>query len=162
MKKYTKQQLQDKWDGYLIRGWEREWKLAGVAFQFVKEVAPILEKLEDFKRVKVYITSLKLDRCMERVDGEMCFHGHSTARAFVDFHSRQLTNFLYSDAHSNADILKSIACFKWREVNRTKVYTSQHLRKKKVQRDSKGKPVGKQLMIKAKARDKTHDWRTVK
>ena len=129
----------------------------GVRFNCVKKVAPVLATLEDFNRIKTYITSLGLERCMEREGGEVAFYGRGTVRAFVDTHSRQLTNFLYSDNHTHADILKNIDCFKWKQVNRSKIYVKTRCRNKK-RKATDTLP----MIIHWRERDKRFDWNTVK
>lgn len=152
----TPTQLQSIWDKCLIVGWERNWKMLGVGFFFVRKVAPVLGKLSDCGRVCAYITSLGLKRCMEREGGKVMFGGHGFARSFIDDHSRQLTNFLYSKDHSNADILKSIDNFKWKRVNRTKTNS------RKIKKNREASPDTVQMRILWREQDKGTDWNTVK
>lgn len=155
--KPSKKQLQKIWDETLVTGWEREWQLMGVGFNFIRKVAPVLALLQDFRRIKVYITSLGLKRCMERERGELVFIGRGNVRAFVDFHSRQLTNFLYSGNHAHADILKNIDCFKWNQVNRTKVTANRRHRIKR-RKATDTQP----MIIHWRDRDARADWNKVK
>ena len=150
---------QEIWDRLLIQGWERDKSLAWLVHWFIEESAPVLNKLGDFRRSIDYITSLDLDRCKDPIKGgyEFQCNKHVTVRCFVDTHSRQLTNFLFSEEHDNSDILINISNFKWKKVNHQK-----RASKKRVEHHKILTKLGARMTIHFRENDKRHDWNTVK
>jgi hypothetical protein len=144
-----------EWDSALIRGWVHNKNMASVLGDFYRNVAPILNKLNDYHRSIAYLVSLDLKRSTSKNRGERRLWLKQSVRAFVDTHSRQLTNLLYNPDFEKKEILAAIDNCRWSDAD---IYSSgrhnQYQRSRNAYRATR--------VIHARDLSKKHDWKTVK
>ena len=155
--KTDSKKIQHIWDEELINSWVHFYTILGTTFAFAKRVNPIMVKLRDARRITTWIALLKLKRCpCQIIDDELIYYPwKNQVRAFIDQHSHELTNALFSDNIDNNDIIDKIDNFKW-----SKKKISDRQWNKEIKLNSYINRTTK--IIPLRSLSKNHDWNTVK
>ena len=150
---------QEVWDRALLSGWTNDIYIIQVASAFLSEVKPELVsdsgRIEDGKKFREFFVPLGLKRCLD-VDssGEPIFRGWGRTRVFIGSRCERLSNCLWSEKHTQQQLLDSIDAFTWRKHGKAiqQVMSKRHAKKKAARGE-----------VRIKARGLINrDWNTVK
>ncbi len=128
--------------------------MARLLHVFIKDAAPVLEALGDFKRMLKYTQTLDLKRCPYIMDNAGYIRWNMPVRAVVNVCSPVMSNCLWGEKITPEEVLESIDNFKWVPYRRSKKRAAYKQRASRAYQATKR--IGEREL------DKNHDWETVK
>lgn len=150
------------WDTQLVYGFRAGISMNNLVYRFLLECNyDLFKRFEnadaDLNEVKDFITSLKLNRCMDRrKDDELpsfIMLNSAPVRAFVADRCGKLTSNLYSEKLKTEDILGAISRYKWTRS----ILTGADRERTKMIRDQ-----DRTKFVSARNLSKKHNWSVVK
>ena len=153
----SKEEIQKIWDTTLLRGWKREWSMAGLKAHVYKKIKGIDEndKRElNWVEVDNFIEDCNLKRC------EAYSLGKQPVRMFVEDRSPNLSGCLWSGKYSDDELLEAIDRFKWKTLSakqRQKLADHRAYQKKKEENKT-----NRLRSVKARQLNTIREWNVIK
>ena len=159
----TKKQMQKIWDEIIIDQWQKEGSVMIALTLFLREVEPSLVGPDGFINNErlvpacEYMRSIELSRCLDVVGERLYFNSRGPVRAFIATRCPQINNVLWSGKYTSEEIVRALPQFRWRKQIKAVLKSASENRRA-------AKVMGPEslVVIDVRARDKKHDWNTVK
>lgn len=148
-----KEDKQRVWDELLLEGWSKDYSVFWLAFRFMEKIGEPSDTFMDIRQ--------KLEKMgIKRKFTEGFIPVKYPIKAMVNTCCPRLSNCLWSGKHSKESILEAIDRFVWKPPS-NKFLNKAYSEKTKIPLDENGKRTAK-MKVHSRARDKRHDWGTVK
>jgi hypothetical protein len=159
----TKKEKQKIWDEILIDQWQKDGSVMIALTLFLREVEPSLVGangfINDDKHVAAceYMVSIELSRCLDSDGQNLYFNCRGPVRAFIAVRCSQINNILWSGRYSREEVVRVLPQFKWRRQVKAVLKSASENR-----RAAKMMGPDTLVFVGTRARDKRHNWNTVK
>ena len=159
----TKKEKQKIWDEILIDQWQKDGSVMIALTLFLRQVEPSLVGPSGFidsdKHVAAceYMVSTGLSRCLDANGERLYFNCRGPVRAFIASRCSQINNVLWSGKYTSEQVLAASPQFKWRRLGKAVLKDIAESRRAEAIMGN-----GSLLIIDTRARDKRHNWNTVK